>query len=62
MIGWNLRNSKLINAIVDFPEWLFYVFNIYQFRKKLKTNKFPSKNEMFSSLGYFIVAKKINDI
>jgi SAM-dependent methyltransferase len=58
----NLQNISLLNAIVAFPEWLFYKFNIKSFRKKLSGNKFPSVNEMYSSLGYFIAAKKINDL
>ena len=54
----NLRGNAIINNIVNFPEWLFYKFNIRSFRKKLNDNKFPSTNEMFSSLGYFMVAIK----
>ena len=53
------RENTLINNIVNFPEWLFYKVNIRTFRKKLQENKLPSTNEMFSSMGYFMVAEKI---
>lgn len=51
-------SGKIINSVINLPELLFYMFNINLFRRKLIENKLPSKNEMFSSLGYFIVAKK----
>lgn len=55
----NLRSNVLINNIINLPEWFFYKFNIGSFRKKLNDNKLPSTNEMFSSMGYFMVAEKI---
>lgn len=58
----NLHNNAFLNAVTSIPEWLFFKCNINSFRKKLSSNKYPSKNEMYSSMGYFIVAKKINDI
>ncbi|MBK8551338.1 MAG: class I SAM-dependent methyltransferase [Ignavibacteria bacterium] len=58
----NLNKLSLLNAVAEIPEWLFYKFNISSFRKKLEDNRSPSVNEMYSSLGYFIVARKINDI
>ncbi len=58
----NLRENVFVSAVTSFPEWLFFKFNIGSFRKKLTSNKYPTKNEMYSSLGYFIAAKKINDI
>ena len=54
----NPASGKIINSVINLPEYLFYMFNINLFRNKLTKNIFPSKNEMFSSLGYFIVAKK----
>ncbi|HMQ68397.1 MAG TPA: class I SAM-dependent methyltransferase [Ignavibacteria bacterium] len=55
----SVRDNTLINNIINFPEWLFYKINIRSFRKKLEENKLPSANEMFSSMGYFMVAEKI---
>ena len=58
----NIHNNPVIRSITDFPEFIFYKFNINSFRKKLSKNIFPSTNEMYSSLGYFIIAKKIKDL
>ncbi len=58
----NLYNNKFINAFINLPELLLYLFNIHSFRNKLKENKSPSMNEMFSSPGYFIIAKKIKSL
>lgn len=57
----NIHNNKFIRSVTDLPEFILYKFNINSFRKKLRENKFPSVNEMYSSLGYFIVAKKVKD-
>jgi len=59
-IGINsLDKSRLVRSILNFPEYIFYILNISSFRKKLSLNKLPSTNEMFSSPGYFMVAKKM---
>ncbi len=58
----NIHNNRLIRAVTDFPEFIFYKLNIRSFRKKLRNNKFPSTNEMYSSLGYFIIAQKTKDL
>lgn len=58
----NLQDNKFVKVIVGIPEFLFYIFNINSFKKKLSENKLPDTNEMFSSLGYFIAAKKICDL
>lgn len=57
----NIHNNKFIRSVTDLPEFLLYKLNISSFRKKLRANKFPSVNEMYSSLGYFIVAKKVKE-
>jgi SAM-dependent methyltransferase len=57
-----LHSNKIIGSFVALPELMLYAFNIGSFRKKLSANKFPSVNEMYSSLGYFAVAKKITDL
>ena len=57
----NIHNNKFIRSVTDLPEFLLYKLNINSFRKKLRENKFPSVNEMYSSLGYFIVAKKLKE-
>ena len=54
----NLHNNIFVRALIDLPELFFYKLNINYFRKKLADNRSPSVNEMFSSLGYFITAKK----
>lgn len=56
-----IHNNRIVRSVTDLPEFLFYKFSIRSFRKKLKENKFPSVNEMYSSLGYFIVARKVKD-
>ncbi len=56
------QESQFLKSIISFPEFLFYKVNHFFFRRKLRANKIPSKNEMFSSLGYFIIAKKVNDL
>lgn len=58
----NIHNNKVVRFVTDLPELFFYKFNIHSFRKKLRQNKFPSVNEMYSSLGYFIIARKIKDL
>ncbi|MEO8665593.1 MAG: class I SAM-dependent methyltransferase [Ignavibacteria bacterium] len=59
-LGMDLSRNVVIRAVMNFPEYIFYKFNIGSFRKKLSENRSPSVNEKFSSLGYFFVAKKIN--
>ncbi len=54
-----INSSRFLNAIVSFPELCFYKISIPFFRKKLRQNKLPSINEIFSSLGYFLIAVKI---
>lgn len=56
------QKNRLLKSVLSFPEFLFYKVNHFFFRQKLRTNTFPTKNEMFSSLGYFIIAKKLNDL
>jgi len=60
--GLNLRSNKLIAAVINIPEYILYAFNISRFRKKLQAAEVPSANEMFSSTGYFIAAKKLKDV
>lgn len=57
----NANESVLLNAITSLPE--LFLSRIYMplFRKKLRNNKSPSVNEIYSSLGYFMVAVKIKD-
>ncbi|MBL8007258.1 MAG: methyltransferase domain-containing protein [Ignavibacteria bacterium] len=57
----NASDNSFLRAITSFPEYLFYKLYISFFRKKLRDNKPPSTNEIFSSLGYFFVARKLND-
>lgn len=57
----NIHENKFLRSITSLPELLFYFFSIGKFRKKLSENKFPSKNEMFSSMGYIITAKKVKN-
>jgi len=62
-IGWKkIHENNFARAVTSLPEFIFYKLNIHSFRKKLTQNKFPSMNEMYSSLGYFFVAKKMKDI
>lgn len=58
----NVHNNRLVRSVTDLPELVFYNAAIRSFRNKLRKNKPPTANEMFSSLGYFIIAKKIKDI
>lgn len=58
----DLHKNKLVSSVVNLPELIFHMFAIFSFRKKLRTNKPLSKNEMFSSLGYFISAKKSTEV
>ncbi len=62
-IGLNqIHENNFVKLVTSIPEFIFYKLNISSFKKKLIKNKYPSKNEMFSSLGYFIVAKKMKDL
>lgn len=54
----SIHKNKLIKSLLSLPEYVFYIFNIGLFRKKLASGKFPSMNEKFSSMGYFITAQK----
>lgn len=58
----NINENKIINAIVSLPELIFYKTYIPFFRQKLKSNKSLTTNEIFSSPGYFFVAKKIRNL
>lgn len=58
----NIHKNKFLRSITSFPEFVFYKLSIGSFRKKLSQNKIPTTNEMFSSMGYFIVAKKTKDL
>lgn len=57
----NINENKAIRAIISLPELLFYFLSKRKFRKKLHDNQYPTMNEMFSSMGYFIIAKKVKD-
>lgn len=56
------HENKLLRAVTSIPEFIFYATGIISFRKKLRKNKFPSMNEMFSSMGYLIVARKVKSV
>lgn len=53
-----INENKFISAFTSLPELIFYKTCISYFRKKLKRNEFPSVNEIYSSMGYFLIAVK----
>ncbi|MCY7363096.1 MAG: class I SAM-dependent methyltransferase [Ignavibacteria bacterium] len=58
----NIHNNNYINAIVSIPEYLFYKSNIHIFKNRLMNNTALTVNEIYSSPGYFIVAKKTESL
>ncbi|HMS64860.1 MAG TPA: methyltransferase domain-containing protein [Ignavibacteria bacterium] len=58
----NINENNFINAIISIPELLLFKLYIPFFRQKLETSKPLSVNELYSSLGYFFVAKKITNL
>ncbi len=53
-----INKNKFVNALSSVPELIFYKTCIPFFRKKLSRNEFPSVNEIYSSMGYFLIAVK----
>ena len=53
-----INKNKFVNALSSVPELIFYKTCIPFFRKKLNRNEFPSVNEIYSSMGYFLIAVK----
>lgn len=58
----NIHENKTLRAIISLPEFVFFFFGIKKFRKKLQDNQLPSMNEKFSSMGYFLTARKIKEL
>jgi len=55
-----LRENFVVKTLFSLPELIMYKLYAPFFRKKLKMNSNPGKNEKFSSTGYFFAAIKEN--
>ncbi len=53
-----LRDNFVIKTLFSLPELIMYKLYAPFFRRKLKMNSAPGKNEKFSSTGYFFAAIK----
>ncbi len=58
----SLTENTFLKSVTSLPELIFYKMYIPFFRRKLMGNTALSVNEMFSSMGYFITAKKIKGL